>query len=95
MIELKMYERKLKQKDLAKLLEVSSSRLSEVLKGKRQVNMDLANRLYLKLNIEPQFILEKAINVKTSSRSVSTTMHPKKQGEIKKHRAEKMTSKKV
>lgn len=83
MIELKMYERKLKQKDLAKLLEISTSRLSEVLKGRRRVNIDLANRLYLKLNIEPQFILEKAVNVKISSRSVSSTGTSKKQGKLK------------
>ncbi len=59
MIELKMYERKLKQKDLAKLLDVSESRLSEIMKGKRSINMDFAQRLYLKLEIEPKFILEK------------------------------------
>ena len=59
MIELKMYERKLKQKDLAKLLGVSESRLSEIMKGKRSINMDFAQRLYYKLQIEPKFILEK------------------------------------
>ncbi len=65
MIELKMYERKLKQKDLAKLLDVSESRLSEIMKGKRSINMDFAQRLYLKLQIEPKFILEKAVEVNT------------------------------
>lgn len=65
MIELKMYERKLKQKDLAKLLDVSESRLSEIMKGKRSINMDFAQRLYLKLQIEPKFILEKAIELKS------------------------------
>ena len=60
MIELKMYERKLKQKDLAALLEISPTRLSEVMKGKRAVNMDLAKRLYKVLKISPEFILETA-----------------------------------
>ncbi|MEI6411029.1 MAG: helix-turn-helix domain-containing protein [Bacteroidota bacterium] len=60
MIELKMYERKLKQKDLAVLLEISPTRLSEVLQAKRKVNMDLAKRLYKVLKIDPAFILETA-----------------------------------
>ncbi len=60
MLELKMYERKLKQKDLAVLLEISTTRLSEVMQGKRKVNMDLAKRLYQKLNISAAFILEQA-----------------------------------
>lgn len=60
MIQLKMYERKLKQKDLAALLGISATRLSEVMQGKRKVNMDLAKRLYTALNIDPRFILEQA-----------------------------------
>lgn len=60
MIELKMYERKLKQKDLAALLEISPTRLSEVMQGKRKVNLDLAKRLFKVLNISPEFILETA-----------------------------------
>ncbi len=60
MIELKMYERKLKQKDLAQLLEISPTRLSEVLQSKRKVNLDLAKRLFKVLQIDPAFILETA-----------------------------------
>jgi len=60
MLELKMYERKLKQKDLAALLGVSATRLSEVMQGKRKVNMDLAKRLYQKLDISAAFILDQA-----------------------------------
>ncbi len=60
MIELKMYESKLKQKDLAALLEISPTRLSEVMQGKRKVNLDLAKRLYKVLKISPAFILETA-----------------------------------
>ncbi len=57
MIELKMYQLKLKQKDLSVLLGIPPSRLSEVLKGKRKINLDLAKRLHEKLDIDAGFIL--------------------------------------
>jgi HTH-type transcriptional regulator / antitoxin HigA len=60
MLELKMFERKLKQKDLAQVLEVTENRISEVMNGKRKINMDLAKRLHNKLNIDAQFILAHA-----------------------------------
>lgn len=60
MLELKMFERRLKQKDLAKVLQVTENRISEVMNGKRKVNMDLAKRLYSELNIDPHFILTHA-----------------------------------
>ncbi len=60
MIELKMFERKLKQKDLAETLGITTTRLSEVLNGKRKVNMDLAKRLHKKLGIDADFILDHA-----------------------------------
>lgn len=46
MIELKMFERKLKQKDLAELLEIEAPRVSELLRGKRRVSIDIARQLY-------------------------------------------------
>ena len=58
MIELKMYEMKLKQKDLALLLDIETSRVSELLSGKRKVTLDLAKRLHEKLGIDGNFILE-------------------------------------
>ncbi len=58
MLSLKMYQMKLKQKDLAHLLNITPTRLSEVMSGKRRVNMDLAKRLYKRLSIDPAFILE-------------------------------------
>jgi len=60
MIKIKMIEKKLKQNETAKLLGISSTRLSEILHGKRRVNIDLAKRLNKFLNIDAQFILEKA-----------------------------------
>ncbi len=60
MIELKRFERKLKQRELAEQLGITSTRLSEVLNGKRKINMDLAKRLHKILGIEAEFILEHA-----------------------------------
>ena len=54
-----MYRRKLNKKNLAALLEISASRLSDVLQGRR-VNLDLAKRLYKRLGISADFILEVA-----------------------------------
>ena len=58
MIQIKMFERRIKQKELATLLDISETTLSEVLNGKRKVNLELAKKLYKKLDIAPDFILE-------------------------------------
>lgn len=57
MIEYKMFELKLRQRDLAKLLGVTENRISEILNGKRKVNIDFAKRLHEKLNVDAAFIL--------------------------------------
>jgi len=57
MIELRMYQRKLKQKDLADLLDTSPSRISEFMNGKRKLTMEMAKALYKKLNIDAELIL--------------------------------------
>lgn len=57
MIELRMYQRKLKQKDVAEILGTTPSRVSEILNGKRGLTLDLAKGLYHKLNIDPTLIL--------------------------------------
>jgi len=59
MIRYKMFEMNIKQKQLAKLLEMSEARISEVLSGKRKINIELAKKLHLKLNIDADFILKK------------------------------------
>ena len=59
-IELEMFKRRLKQNQLAELLRISPSRLSEVLRGRRKVNLYLAKRLYKELQIPAEFILEVA-----------------------------------
>ena len=58
MIELKMYEMRLKQRDLAELLGIESSRVSEYMNGKRKINIDIAKKIHEKLGIDGNFILK-------------------------------------
>lgn len=58
MIELKMYEMKLKQRDLAVILGIESSRVSEYLNGKRKINLEFAKKIHEKLGIDGNFILK-------------------------------------
>ena len=60
MIRYKMFEMNLRQKQLAKILEISEARISELLTGKRKINIELAKKLHAKLNIDAHFILEVA-----------------------------------
>jgi HTH-type transcriptional regulator / antitoxin HigA len=57
-IELRMFEMKLKQKDLAGLLGTSTSRISEYMNGKRDITIEIARSLYKKLNIDSDIILQ-------------------------------------
>ncbi|MEI6047683.1 MAG: helix-turn-helix domain-containing protein [Bacteroidota bacterium] len=57
-IELRMFEMKLKQKDLAEILETSTSRISEYLNGKRDITIEIARALHKKLNIDSDIILQ-------------------------------------
>lgn len=58
MVSLRMYQRKLKQKDLARILNTTPSRISEFLNGKLKLTYDFARELYNKLNIEPELIFK-------------------------------------
>ncbi len=60
MLKLKMVSLNIRQKEMAELLGIAESRLSEVLSGKRRVNMDLAKKLHTILHIEAEFILQTA-----------------------------------
>lgn len=60
MLQFKMYERKLNQREMAALLEVPETRLSEILRGKRSINLATAKQLRSKLDINADFILEHA-----------------------------------
>ena len=59
MIELKMYEMNLKRKDLASMLGVEASRISEIMNGKWKISVEVAKGLHEKLGIDGNFILEK------------------------------------
>ncbi|MDP2387769.1 MAG: helix-turn-helix domain-containing protein [Bacteroidota bacterium] len=60
MIRYKMFEMNLKQKQLAKVLDISEARISELLSGKRKITIDIAKKLHSKLNIDAHFILKVA-----------------------------------
>lgn len=56
-IRLRMSEMRLKNKDLAKLLNTTPSRISEYLNGKRDITLTVARVLHRKLNIDSDIIL--------------------------------------
>ena len=58
MVQLRMYQRKLKQKDLAEILNTTPSRISEFLKGKLKLSFSFAKSLYNKLNIDADLIFK-------------------------------------
>ena len=60
MIRFKMYERNLKQKQLAAILEISEAYISGLLSGKRKISLELAKKLHTKLGVDAHFILTKA-----------------------------------
>lgn len=55
-LEVEMFKRRIRQRALAEILEVTEPRLSELMKGKRELNMDFARRLYTRLNIPADVI---------------------------------------
>jgi HTH-type transcriptional regulator / antitoxin HigA len=57
MIELKMYERRLKQKELAKLMGLSEPKLSQILTGKRVPDVAFLKAAHQKLGIDASFLL--------------------------------------
>ena len=52
-----MHELGLSQKDLAKLLEVSPSRVNDYFMGRAEPTLKTAKKIYQKLNISPAIIL--------------------------------------
>jgi len=58
LIELKMYERKMKQKDIAKLLHTTDTKLSAVMHHKRKPNIDLLKAMHEKLGIDGNLLLK-------------------------------------
>jgi len=60
MIRFKMFELNIKQKQLAKMLDISESRISELLNGKAKLNIKLAKKLHKELDIDADFLLDVA-----------------------------------
>jgi HTH-type transcriptional regulator/antitoxin HigA len=60
MLEKKMYENKMTQAKLASTLGLGSSKLSEILSGKRKPDVPFLKAVYKKLNVDPAFLLEHA-----------------------------------
>lgn len=60
MIEMRMFEMKLRQVDLAKKLRVSPAKLSLILNGKQKADVDFLKAVHSELNVDAKFILEHA-----------------------------------
>ncbi len=60
MIEMKMYEFKLKQKDLAQQLNISTAKLSLIMNGKQKPDVAFLKSVHSKLKIDAAFLLEHA-----------------------------------
>ena len=58
MIELRMYEMKLKQLELAKLLGISNTKLSLILSGKQKADLQFIKSIHKELKINAEFILQ-------------------------------------
>lgn len=57
LIELKMYEKKLKQKELAKLLNTTDTKLSEIMHNKRKPSLDFLKAMHEVLGIDGNLLL--------------------------------------
>jgi HTH-type transcriptional regulator/antitoxin HigA len=60
MIEMKMFEMGLKQKDLAEKLNISEAKLSLIINGKQKPDIDFLKAVHSELHIDADFILEHA-----------------------------------
>ena len=58
LIKKQMVDKKIKQKEAAKMLGISESRVSELLNGKRALNLNIAKRLRDCFGIPADFILD-------------------------------------
>jgi HTH-type transcriptional regulator/antitoxin HigA len=58
MIEMRMYEMRLKQKDLAKKLNISDAKLSLIMNGKQKPDVDFLKAVHTELHVDAVFILQ-------------------------------------
>ncbi|MDR2652761.1 MAG: helix-turn-helix domain-containing protein [Prevotellaceae bacterium] len=59
-IEDVMYSRNINQKDLAEIIGINEPTLSQIMRGKRRISMNVAKKLYKSLHIDPKLIVEYA-----------------------------------
>ena len=57
MIEMRMFEMKLKQRELAQKLNVSDAKLSLIMNGKQKPDVPFLKAVHSKLNIDANFLL--------------------------------------
>lgn len=57
LLEVEMFKRRLRQRAMAQLLEIPETRLSEIMRGKRGMNLDFARRLHQRLGIPAEVVL--------------------------------------
>jgi HTH-type transcriptional regulator / antitoxin HigA len=55
-----MHENRINKAQLSKILEVPNSTISEIINGKKHINLSIAKKLHQKLNIDGNFLLETA-----------------------------------
>ncbi|MEO5582923.1 MAG: helix-turn-helix domain-containing protein [Saprospiraceae bacterium] len=55
-----MLEQKINKTQLAKTIEIPNSTLSDLLSGKKKINLSIARKLHQKLKIDGNFLLEVA-----------------------------------
>ncbi len=55
-----MFENKINKVELSRYLEIPNSTLSEIMNGKKKINLAIAKKLHQKLDIDGNFILEVA-----------------------------------
>lgn len=60
LIELKIYENKLKQKDLAKMLNITDTKLSEIMHKKRKPSVSFLKAMHQVLGIDGNLLLKLA-----------------------------------
>ncbi|GHT63426.1 hypothetical protein AGMMS50239_19370 [Bacteroidia bacterium] len=59
-IENEMYNRNIKQKELAELLGINEPTLSQIIRGKRTISMRTAKKLHESLHIDPKLLIDYA-----------------------------------
>jgi len=59
-LEYYMFENKMNKVELSRHLEIPNSTLSEIMNGKKKINLAIAKKLHQKLDIDGNFILEVA-----------------------------------